>query len=1307
MGAELGRISGPLLSANLLRNGVDLAFETNLLYFNVNTGRVGIKTDAPSRLLSINGTTNAPILTVVTQSDIANLTFVSNKIQNVIDNIYIRPNQATDPKITASKIGTLNLRVSNSLIENITNNSDINLTANGTGEVVFTTNKVNVNGNLHATGDITWDGTITFGTDSSDSVSFNSDITSSILPDVDNFYDLGTALKEWNNLYTVNVNADSLTASALVANQINLVLPTANTIYVSVNGNDTNIGNHQHATFKTLAHALSVAVSGDEVIIFPGTYTEIFPLTVPAGVTVRGASIRSVAIQPTVGTNDKDAFLLNGETTVEFLTVQNFFYNSTNNTGYAFRFAPGMKVTTRSPYMYNVTVRTFGSVTSLSDPMGFNQGDAGRGALLDGSVADATSREAAGLFYSATFLVPNADGITVTNGARCEWLNSFTYFANQGLYLTQGTLGFASLGVKFGAEMRSINSANVYGNYGAVADGASTLGYLIGHNFGYIGSGADSQNDYGLVDQAHEIVELNNGHLYYDSMDHKGDYRIGDVFYVNQQTGEVSFNAQAINFGSNGSIVFEGAGSGVSIDARVVEVNNIRIYDNTIDSTIGPVNLLAANTTTTLNTNVFVTGSFNVTGDAIVKGNIFLGDNPLDTVTVYPKLTQTIEPDITNTYTLGKGGVTPKLWKNAFLKLVNVDNTTQLTNNTISTLTSNTDLRLVAAGTGKIRVATTDVEITNDLTVDGTTSLKNTVIGIAALTTQVNQNVSGTSTPTGFFFYGWADDPGQTNPPFGVIQVGWSCVQIPGSVVTVVGDGVTNYDITITGGSFASGGFYSFTGPSPADITHIGDYLQTGNTNRTGNTDVTGHLTVLGANTVQLENVQIVGNKITTTVGNTDLTFQANGTGIVKALTNDVEITNNLDVLGTGNFASVTGVGTFTADEFSTGNISIIDNYITTTAPNWDLELQANGTGKILVPSNDVAISNSLTVDGVTTVNGYSTLLNTHITGLTTLVGNIGQTGSTDITGDIISVRNITGHDYLQASKINIATNIISATDTDADINFTANGTGGVVLDSKLKITNSIVSNVWTGATTNLQKSIVLTPNGTGNTVVDSNKSIVIPTGNNTNRVLSDLGEIRLNSTTLLFEGQSNGGVVSFKDIYDNDRNTYITAELTAGANDNTLRFVNNGVVKATITSTVLATSLVYIDDISLSGNTINNRISGNDLIFAPNGTGTVVVDSLPFGDNTIINATNSVLTIVSTGTGYVKFGGTGAVVMPIGPTEDRRLTPEVGEIRNNTTLDYMEVWNGTSWIPAVGTLGAAPLAEVLDIMDLWGLVLG
>ena len=54
----VGRITGPLLAKNLLRDGVDLAFETDLLYLDVNTGRIGIKTSSPQYTLDVNGSTN-------------------------------------------------------------------------------------------------------------------------------------------------------------------------------------------------------------------------------------------------------------------------------------------------------------------------------------------------------------------------------------------------------------------------------------------------------------------------------------------------------------------------------------------------------------------------------------------------------------------------------------------------------------------------------------------------------------------------------------------------------------------------------------------------------------------------------------------------------------------------------------------------------------------------------------------------------------------------------------------------------------------------------------------------------------------------------------------------------------------------------------------------------------------------------------------------------------------------------------------------------------------------------------------------
>jgi len=1063
MGIELGRISGPLLSANLLRHGTDLAFETDLLYLDVNTGRIGIKTDSPTRTLAINNSALTTNVVVDTQADIADFTFVSNRLQNPAGKIYITPDQLSDPTVVINELRTDELKFEQRSISALDPDTHIELTADTGGRVVFYTEKVNVLGNLHATGNITWDGNLTIGNATTDSISFEAEFTSSLVPDVDNSSNLGSPSKVWSTLYAEEVSATNIVSPSLIVNDIDLLTTQGNTIYVSVNGSDANYGDHLHSTFRTLKHALSVAQSGDEIVIFPGEYEEIFPLTIPQGVSVRGTGIRSVAIYPTVATNNKDCFLLNGETTVSFLTIKNYFFDAVNNTGYAFKFATNMQVTSRSPYVFNITVITRGSVTTLEDPVGFIQGDAGAGAYLDGSVVNSASNEATGLFHAVTFITPNQDSITALNGVRVEWLNSFTYFAKRGIFLTTGTLGFASLGVKFGAEMRSINSANVYGTYGAVADGANTLGYLVGHNFGYIGAGGDSTNDRSLVIQGNEIVAINGGELFYDSMDHKGDYRIGDVFYVNQETGRVIFDAQDINFAANGEIILEGPSGTTIINAAAIQTGNIRIYDNSIVSLTGPVSIYAQSGSTFLNTDVNLTGTIGITGDVTVDGNVYIGDNPLDLVSFAPKLTQTIAPNALG-FNLGSTGVTPKIWRTAFVTALNVDDVIDISSNTISTLTTDTDLELVAAGTGKLQISNTDVEITNNLTIIGETRF------------------------------------------------------------------------------------------------------------------------------------------------------------------NSESSTQSLTVVGT-----------------------------------------------------------------------------------TTLTGDIGQTGDTNVIG-LFGNNNIaiTGaSSYFEVNSIKLQNAVISATSTNSDLQFVATGTAGVIIDSKLKITDNIISNVWASATTNSQKSIIFSPNGTGNLVIDAVTSLTLPYSNNSTKTLSASGEIRQNSTTGAYEGYLNTGPESFNNLYDVDKNTYITPELTLGANDNTLRFGVNGTVRATITSTVLTTPVLQVGSFVVSGNTINNSIPGSDLFLTPTGTGVVNFNNIPVKDNNITNTTNTALNLVSTGNGYIKFAGTGAVVLPYGTTEERRDTPEVGETRFNSTLGYMEVHDGTTWVPAVGVLGAAPLAEVLDIMDFWSLILG
>ena len=68
--------------------------------------------------------------------------------------------------------------------------------------------------------------------------------------------------------------------------------------------------------------------------------------------------------------------------------------------------------------------------------------------------------------------------------------------------------------------------------------------------------------------------------------------------------------------------------------------------------------------------------------------------------------------------------------------------------------------------------------------------------------------------------------------------------------------------------------------------------------------------------------------------------------------------------------------GKITANSFSTGDILIDDNFITTTASNSNLELRANGTGVIVI--DDLSFANStITFTGDFTVNAGRVILET------------------------------------------------------------------------------------------------------------------------------------------------------------------------------------------------------------------------------------------------------------------------------------------------------------------------------------------
>ena len=304
-------------------------------------------------------------------------------------------------------------------------------------------------------------------------------------------------------------------------------------------GNGGNNGKHPDTPFLTITKALTKCSSGDTVVIAPGEYQEVFPITIPDGVTVRGTNLRSTIIKPTNATQSNNAIVLNGDCHVSDFTLKDFLYASGADTGYGFVIGSSMDSTT-SPYVERVTVSTKGSVVSSSDPYGFSQGDAGRGAKLDGANVDSNSLNASVLFNECTFITPGSVGLYMTNGIRVEWLNCFNYFASIGVQAVQGATGKYGTGqtrLKLGGTSGTFSTNEVtyqledgfqsgtYARAGTTVTLTRTAHGLVSNDYIY----ADHISG-GATDNFYQITKVdNNTFTYTDSS--SGTIAAGNVTY--------------------------------------------------------------------------------------------------------------------------------------------------------------------------------------------------------------------------------------------------------------------------------------------------------------------------------------------------------------------------------------------------------------------------------------------------------------------------------------------------------------------------------------------------------------------------------------------------------------------------------------------------------------------------------------------------------------------------------------------------------------------------------------------------------
>ena len=440
--------------------------------------------------------------------------------------------------------------------------------------------------------------------------------------------------------------------------------------------------------------------------------------------------------------------------------------------------------------------------------------------------------------------------------------------------------------------------------------------------------------------------------------------------------------------------------------------------------------------------------------------------------------------------------------------------------------------------------------------------------------------------------------------------------------------------------------------------------------------NVIGTFGSLQANEIDTGNIVVRGNRITTTLSNSDLELRANGTGSVIIDDTDLVVNGDLIVSSDVQLNNTTVVGTFThtgvanhtgtVNQTGTLNVSgnmnitgtaqffnirVEGNVISTTLPDSDLTLQATGAGIITVPFNDVEISQNLSVLGDIT------------------------------TTDIVASQSITAP-VINLGAITISGNTITTNVSNTNLELRANGTGAIEIESILVNQNQI--------TTQTDTNLIIAPNGTGIVDFQGTQAVRLPRGTTAERPTGQAGQVRYNTDNNYYEGFDGTNWRRLDGVYDLDENTYITAETTPGANDNVISFYIDGLNRANLTDSAFSTSNLDISNINITGNTISTTNVNGDLLLAPNGTGSTVIGVFALRNNTITNTQSDAITSFNqTGTGYFKIAGTNGFVLPRGAVSERGALVETGMMRFNTTDSRVEVYDGTQWVSAAGSSGS------------------
>ena len=229
----------------------------------------------------------------------------------------------------------------------------------------------------------------------------------------------------------------------------------------------------------------------------------------------------------------------------------------------------------------------------------------------------------------------------------------------------------------------------------------------------------------------------------------------------------------------------------------------------------------------------------------------------------------------------------------------------------------------------------------------------------------------------------------------------------------------------------------------------------------------------------------------------------------------------------------------------------------TDTNGNIELTANGNGTIELNSPVNfagATTFTGLLNADGGIAVDTNAFTVAVDGTGNTLIAGTLGVTGESTLASAIVS--DLTDNRVVIAGASGAleddANFTFDGTTLALTSDFTQTGTGTVTGQwnvDNLRLDGNVLS------TTDTNGNLTLTPNGTGYVVISGTNGLVIPVGTNAQQGPAVNGAIRLNSTSGQFEGYSNANWSSLGGVRSVDGLTFIIAETSPGNSDDTLHF--------------------------------------------------------------------------------------------------------------------------------------------------------